>query len=164
MNATLIITVPGKLPRALSPNGREHWTTKKRVRDQVQRDTALAFAAVAVDQAQTVRLLMAAETIVVNWTIGRSRRQRTALDDDNVIASTKYYRDTIARAIGVDDRVFRTGTVVQIEDPEGIGFVQAELCPDGVKPRLRQSQRTPGPEHTPVRTVRAKRGKENRHG
>lgn len=54
-------------------------------------------------------------------------RNRKIMDDDNVIAWAKPVRDAIAATIGVDDKHITTGTIIQLRDPAGLGFVVVRL-------------------------------------
>jgi len=127
---TLTVTIPGRLERGLSPNGRAHWATKRKLRLRAQYDTHYAIVA-AVDLHDPVACFQRAPwPLTLNWTIGLVGRQ-TPFDDDNAIAALKAHRDAIATCLGIDDRDFVTGTIDQVRDPEKRGFVRVTIVAAG---------------------------------
>lgn len=139
MSYGLTITIPGKLERDLSPNGRAHRWRKDQLRRQAIHDTHYTLRA-AIDLNDPVACFQtAAWPLTLNWTIGLTNRQRP-YDDDNAIAALKAHRDAIANALGMDDRNFRTGRVQQMRDPENRGFVAVEIVSaDDVPSELREA-------------------------
>jgi len=85
--------------KELSPNARCHWSVKARVAKQAKADAYLATLAVwghkTYSGAYPIRYRILAYP--------PSHRRR---DDDNLIASTKNVRDSIASVMGVDDSLF----------------------------------------------------------
>src|SRR5699024_7489005 len=64
--------------------------------------------------------------LVMHLTVyhGKGRKR---MDDDNIIAWSKPLRDGIAQAIGIDDKHITTGTIDQLRDPDGLGFVEVTV-------------------------------------
>jgi hypothetical protein len=60
-------------------------------------------------------------TIHILWAREKHRKQ---MDNDNLIASCKWYLDAIAETIGVNDKHFIIGTVTQDRDTVGKGYVR----------------------------------------
>lgn len=126
MNQSLTITIPGKLERGLSPNGRLHWAKKRKLREQAQHDTYYTLQA-AIDLNDPVACFQTAPwPLTLHYTIGLTPRQ-SPFDDDNAIAALKAHRDAIAQALGIDDRHFRTGMVLQVHDLEKRGFIRVVI-------------------------------------
>ena len=97
-------------PAALSPNARVHWRKRQKA-------------------AKAARLLAWASAINARWVAPSSERvhlwvdffppTRRMPDDDNMLARCKAYRDGIADAIGIDDRVFVSHPYVHGEPRKG---------------------------------------------
>jgi crossover junction endodeoxyribonuclease RusA len=93
---------------ALSPNGRFHWAEKSRAVKKA-RDYAWGMTLAAMGPLGIVRASWVGPIEVVYTLHPLMDRNR---DDDNLVASFKAYRDGIARALGVDDSIFRTMPLV----------------------------------------------------
>lgn len=116
------ITLPWP-PSALSPNSRTHWRARQKA---MKADKVLAWA----------------ETTKAGWVVPRGSRihlwidfyppTRRLPDDDNMLARCKGYRDGIALALGVDDKVFVSHPYVKDEARKG-GEVRIRITggPDG---------------------------------
>jgi len=124
---SLTITIPGKLERGLSPNGRLHWAARNRLKKQITGDTHFTIRQ-AIDLTDPVACFQTDPwPLTLHWTIGLTPRQKY-WDDDNATAALKYHRDAIAAALGIDDRNFQTGIIKQLFDPEKRGFVRVTIC------------------------------------
>ncbi len=118
----LTVVIPIQIDRRATPNGRGHWAAKKRVTDEMKNATHLAMIqAINLndpdDCFQTARWPLKLDYEIAH---GKGRRR---LDDDNAIAAMKPIRDQIATCLGMDDRNFRTGEMVQSRDPDKLGKV-----------------------------------------
>lgn len=123
--ATATVRIPFQPGRCLSPNARCGW--KGRMRDTREARNAAYYATVGVFWAPTALTMRLGDgRLRVDWTIawGKGRRR---MDDDNAAACTKPYRDGIADALGVDDKRFATGSLTQMRDGSGAGYVEATL-------------------------------------
>ena len=121
--AELIVTIPGKIERRLSPNASRHmhWATKKKARDDAQEAAALYARQSAYEHDVTG---ISAATYHIELGKAKGEKQK---DADNLVASCKAYLDGIAAALGVDDRGWTLGTVTQVRDSEGTGYLSIRL-------------------------------------
>lgn len=87
--------------KALSPNSREHFMTKARF-VKASRDTAYWATRAAMGLAKFSH----DGEERVSFVVTAYPPDKRARDDDNLIASTKSFRDGIAKALGVDDKFF----------------------------------------------------------
>lgn len=117
------IRIPWAIDLRLGLNGRVHWRTKKRLKDEVQ-GTALRSMQAARLPRNLDDLLMS--PLILDFEIGLKRNAKT-MDDDNAIGCLKSVRDAIAAYVGIDDKFITTGTVTQVRDPEGRGYVDVTL-------------------------------------
>lgn len=119
---TVTITIPGTLDARLSPNGRAHWRTVHRLKQE--RKHAAFYAALGEGTHDALSMLTAPLTlhVLVAW---ESRRKM--MDDDNLWAAFKACRDGIAEAIGVDDRHMVCGSITQTRDDEKRGFIRVAI-------------------------------------
>ena len=120
MTQTLRVELPWP-PAELSPNRRGHWRKFETARKQAKADghnAALAAGAKRFKAEGTIPL-----TLVFQPPDARYR------DDDGLIGRLKYYRDGIANAIGVDDRVMHI-TGIRFLRPEKPGRVFVEMTTD----------------------------------
>ena len=95
---------------AMSPNARSHWRARQKA-------------------AKAARTLAWVETIKAGWVVPKGDRVHVWIDfypptkrlpdDDNMLARFKGYRDGIADALGVDDRVFVSHPYVKAEPRKG---------------------------------------------
>jgi hypothetical protein len=65
---------------------------------------------------------------VLDYVVARAKGKQ-ALDDDNIKAGLKYVQDGIAATLDINDRNFTVGTVTQIRDPDGVGYVDVTITP-----------------------------------
>lgn len=115
---SLTVTIPLQLDRRVTPNGRAHWGTKRRLTDDMKHTTELAMlAASGLDDIQTWRL-----PLTLSYEI-RHGKGRKRLDADNAIASLKPVQDAIAGVLAIDDRYFRFGAMEQTRDTTGRGEI-----------------------------------------
>jgi crossover junction endodeoxyribonuclease RusA len=120
VSESLIVTIPGAPPAALSPNGRTFWATKAKAVKQARSDAYYAARNANAEMWEpTPPLVIHA---VIAWP-----RKGTRRDDDNAKASLKAYIDGIADAIGIDDKHFTLATVTQDHDPEKRGYVRVAI-------------------------------------
>lgn len=121
MSVTLDLPFPAK---ALWPNGRAHWGTRRR---EVAKHRAWAKTAA-----------MATGAYYAGWptrfAIALTVHPKTAnrVDADNCIAASKAYLDGIADAMGVDDQCFDAPTVTFGEPIKG-GAFKITVTPRGDK-------------------------------
>ncbi len=66
--------------------------------------------------------------LALDYVVARARYKQP-LDDDNLIYGLKAARDSIAAHLNIDDRHFVTGTIDQIRDPDGTGYVDVCITP-----------------------------------
>jgi crossover junction endodeoxyribonuclease RusA len=106
---TYRVTLP--LPsRDLSPNARVHWARKSRVTTAARRKASMAYLIAALPRSLGKRDLL------LEWVFYWPDRRRR--DDDNALASTKAYRDALAKHLGCDDNQFKTLGARMEADPE----------------------------------------------
>lgn len=119
---SLIVTIPGTLDLALSPNrSRTHPGKRTRLKNELM-DRAWLSTLTALNGNQRRTRLPLTMHIRVAWETGRNR-----WDDDNLIAAFKGGRDAIAAALGVDDKHIAISSVTQERDPEGRGFIEVTI-------------------------------------
>ena len=116
----LTITIPGKIDRRLSPNARVHWRTLAAAKGNAK-DTAYMIA--RFDSANVQGDISAA---TYHIELGKAKGEKQK-DADNLVASCKAHLDGIAAALGVDDRGWTLGTVTQVRDPDGTGYLSIRL-------------------------------------
>jgi hypothetical protein len=116
----LTIRIPGKIDPDLNPNSHKHW----RVKHRAQQD---AFYAAYYEVSRRNLRDVFDDLVRYDVTIGLAKGERRK-DDDNAIAMTKHYRDGMAHGLGMDsDAHMRFGTVEQVRDPEGVGYIEFRL-------------------------------------
>ena len=124
----LTIIIPGTPCRELSPNGRVHHMTRYRAAEAAK--TAAYYAAreaVGVEHlCDPVVCLQTGGRIRVDWMVAWERR-RQRMDADNLIASLKNTLDGICTILGLDDRRCDVGTVEQVRDRDGGGWIRVTL-------------------------------------
>ena len=123
---TLTVTIPMQLDAALSPNARGGWWKRHRAVQEARNVTHYTMRAEIDLNDPEACFQRARWPLTLHWLIGHGKRRRT-WDDDNAIAATKPFRDQIADCLGMDDRWFRTGSLTQVRDPEGQGFVRVVI-------------------------------------
>ena len=121
------ITIPVPLDRDLSPNARHaHWSSRRRAVEQARMATAMAVRTTLDVNDPEACFQRARWPLTLHWLIGLAKRQRR-MDDDNALAACKAHRDQISDELGIDDRNFVTGSLTQVRDPEGQGFVRVVI-------------------------------------
>ena len=92
--------------RALSPNSRAHWAVKARaVRDALD----AAYWATCEQKLTSAMFDMGG---MIKLTFYMHRRDRRNHDNDNCAAACKSYRDGIALALGIDDKIIESHAVI----------------------------------------------------
>ncbi|ROT45022.1 endodeoxyribonuclease RusA [Pusillimonas sp. NJUB218] len=117
----LIITLPWPNP-ALFPNakGGRHWATFQAPKVRARQDGFLA-----AKQALGRHTFSPSDRMPVSVMFAfPDRRNR---DIEGCIGAIKHYVDGIAKALGVDDRIFRPWTLDDCLDTKGQGFVVVEI-------------------------------------
>lgn len=109
--------------KALSPNGRVHWSTKARATK-----TAKIMSA-ALTRVETKKPLPWPR-VRLEWAF--HPKTAHALDLDNCIASCKAYQDGISLAIGIDDSLF--DATYRIAEPIKGGLVRVTLSKPDFEP------------------------------
>lgn len=120
--------IHGKLPNALSPNGRAHWRTVAAEKKRWKND-AIRVAQAVVGDLGELKIIPAATYYHV--IIGLNNRQFAHPGDhDNYSGnlSVKSAIDGLAHVLtdGDDSRWYRTGVEVEL-DPENIGYVKVVI-------------------------------------
>lgn len=113
------IRIPAVLDIGLSPNGRVHWRKKHRLAKELKQTAMWAMKLHYLD-------VLPETPWQLNYTVALARG-RKRWDDDNMIAALKPARDGIAAEAGIDDRHMVTGTLTQIRDPQGIGWIEVQI-------------------------------------
>lgn len=116
MTQTIVLPWP---PRTLSPNGRAHWSVKAKAA-KIAKD----YAFWATKEA---RIGIAAGDVPIMVSLVFHPKTKNLPDEDNAVASMKASLDGIAKALGVDDSVFRLAKPV-IADPVKGGRVVVTLA------------------------------------
>jgi hypothetical protein len=89
-----------KLPAVcLSNRTHKHWRALKDLADAQKSHTGAAVRSIPLVLQNDVRMALAKEPILVRFTVITVQK----MDDDNLQSSVKYYRDEVARWLGVDD-------------------------------------------------------------
>lgn len=117
---TLELPIP---PKPLQPNGRAHYYTKHKYSKQAKSDGW------AVTREQVTGNPFTDGPLFIRYTYHPPAPRGKYLDDDNLIGAMKYYRDGIALALGVDDKVFMTQPVQHGKKAER-GKVVVEIWQD----------------------------------
>ncbi len=99
---SLILSYP---PRQLSPNGRYHWAQVARCSKKAKSEGTL-LTKVEMQKREIVIDPKNISKVSIKYFFAPPDRR--ARDDDNLIRMMKPYRDGIAEALGVDDKLFRT--------------------------------------------------------
>jgi len=107
--------------KALSPNAREHFMTVSRFK-KAAKDTAFWATRAAIG---LNKIDHNGERIA--FVITAYPPDKRARDDDNLIASMKFARDGIAKALGIDDKYFDQR--LQWGEPVTNGKVVVEVKP-----------------------------------
>lgn len=93
-------------PKQLSPNGRYHWAQVARCSKKARSEARLMMWAEL--QRRNLLVIDPKKITKVGISYLFVPPDRRARDDDNLIRAMKPYRDGIAEALGVDDKIFRT--------------------------------------------------------
>ncbi len=116
----LIIRIPGRINPDLSPNAHKHWRTKHRAQ-QAAHQLGYYYAQTNRDDHGV------GHDFAYDVEIGLAKGEKRK-DDDNAAAMTKHFRDGIAKGMGCrDDANWEMGTVTQVRDPEGYGYIEFRL-------------------------------------
>ncbi len=134
---SITVTVPGCPHPYLSSNGRANWRGKARVTKEARGDAKLATkGALAGGSFSPERAVV---DVVIGW--GKNRKR---IDPTNLWACVKPHIDGVADALEVNDRHFDVGTIEQVRDPEGVGYVEITVRstddPDGFAGLLRRAE------------------------
>ena len=122
---SLTIRIPASIDLRLTPNrANTNRHVKARIKDELQATTGWALKAAIPHASYSEQAL----PIRLDYVIARAKG-RQAFDDDNAKAGLKFVQDSIAQHIGVNDRHITVGTVEQIRDPEGIGWIEVTITP-----------------------------------
>lgn len=107
---------------ALFPNakGGRHWASFQKYKERARTDGYMAAKA-AIGTA-TPEL---GERTPINITFVRPNRIRR--DIDGMHGAIKHYLDGIAKALGVDDSIFRLVSIDERLDPKKVGYVIVEV-------------------------------------
>ena len=122
MSNAITFRIPGTIDAKITPNSREHWAVKSRLTKELRNRTARALldAGVAVPgNATGVHL-----DYVIAWEKGRR-----FMDDDNIKAGCKGIQDSIAEHVGINDRNFILGEVIQTRDVDKTGYIGVVIVP-----------------------------------
>lgn len=124
MSYPTMVTIPISLDARVTPNSRAHWRTKHKIQREMLNATYSSMQATGPHDA----LHNAPLPLTLHYVIGLAKH-RKAMDDDNAKAGLKYIQDGIARYLGIDDKHITVGTVDQVRDPDGRGFVRVLITP-----------------------------------
>ncbi|MDQ3542111.1 MAG: hypothetical protein M3440_15645 [Chloroflexota bacterium] len=114
------LRIPVVIDPALTGNGRAHPMKKYRLFQELKAATMLIVRTTGPDVYPIVPWIL-------DYTVGRPKGKQ-ALDDDNIkSAGLKAIQDGIADELGLDDRYIMIGTVTQVRDVEGLGFVEVRI-------------------------------------
>jgi hypothetical protein len=114
MIASCFIAMPAT---QLTNKSHEHWSKQKARADEQKLHTGAAVRSMPILDQANVKLTAISGGLLVRL-VSISVK---AMDDDNLTASMKYYRDEIARWLGVDDNDPRVKYVVTWERYKGVG-------------------------------------------
>ncbi len=120
----LTVRIPSSIDPALTGNGTRSWAKHHRLFQDLKFTTGWALKASIPhasypDDALPLRL---------DYVVARAKGRRE-LDDDNIKIGLKACQDAIALHLGINDRHMVIGTVEQIRDPEGIGWIEVCITP-----------------------------------
>lgn len=115
--------------RTLSPNGRAHHITKWRAKKAQEHEAWGATMAAASPDDRDALAAHGALSVALTFHPKTANR----VDADNAVASLKAALDGIARALGVDDSLFRLAAPVMAEPRKG-GAVIIEISPASAGP------------------------------
>ncbi len=124
---SITIRIPASIDPALTGNSRAHPMKKHRLFQELKDTTGWALKA----QAPHAAFMPGQLPLTLDYVVARKRFGKP-LDDDNVKIGVKGVQDSIAAHLGIDDRHFRVGTVEQIRDVDGIGWIEATITPSVV--------------------------------
>ena len=122
----LTVTVPIQIDRGLTPNGRVHWRTRSKLVQEARNTARLATLEVVNPNDPYECFQTSHWPLTLHYVIGLGKGRRK-LDDTNAVAAMKSIEDGIADVLGMDDRHFRLGSMHQVRDPEGKGFVKVAI-------------------------------------
>jgi hypothetical protein len=123
MTDPIVITVPMSINPRITPNAsrmvKPVW--KSSIHKQMK-----AKATKATEATPIPPVLPTPITVHILWA---REKHRKAMDNDNLIASCKWFLDAIAETIGVNDKHFIIGSVTQERDTVGKGYMKFVLEP-----------------------------------
>ncbi len=118
---SITIRIPASIDPALTGNGRAHRMKKHRLFQELKATTMLMVRTTGPDVYPFLPW-------VLDFTVARPKGKQ-ALDDDNIKIGMKGIVDGIAEEIGIDDRFITIGTVEQIRDIDGGGWISVTITP-----------------------------------
>ena len=118
---SLTIRIPASIDPALTGNSRAHPMKKHRLFQELKATTMLMVRTTGPDVYPFLPW-------VLTYTVARPKGKQ-ALDDDNIKIGLKGIQDGIAEELGIDDRFITIGTVTQIKDKAGVGFIDVTITP-----------------------------------
>jgi len=119
MTYPTMVEIPICIDARITPNSRAHWRTRAKIQREMKNATYAAMMAAGPHAG----LRNGPLPLTISYIIGLAPRRRV-MDDLNAIASMKYIEDGIAAYLGIDDRNFKFGTLEQVRDTQGHGFVR----------------------------------------
>jgi hypothetical protein len=126
----IVITVPMSINPRITPNAsrmvKPVWKSSIHKQMKAKAAKATIEAMQAVHQAIIPPVLPTPITVHILWA---REKHRKAMDNDNLIASCKWFLDAIAETIGVNDKHFIIGSVTQERDTVGKGYMKFVLEP-----------------------------------
>lgn len=119
----LTITIPGMLDPYLNPN---RAVRSPKVRGAIRARAKNEAFLEAKNAIGRTPIPAGVEHATYSIELGKAKGEKQK-DADNLTASCKAALDGIARALGVDDRGWKIGTVTQVRDSNQIGYLKITL-------------------------------------
>lgn len=113
-------TIPATPPSSLSQNARINRWDRTRIKGSWMMATLSGLVTGVTEEIDPSKRYVI--DVAVFWEKGHR-----IVDDDNLVASFKPARDEIAKFLGIDDRRFRVGEIVQDRDPNKGGYTVVTL-------------------------------------
>lgn len=123
MREPVVVTIPGTPDAKLSPNARCTWRAKQRPKQEIARAAFYATKEAIARYESTHPIFAVPGGAVSVKTAIHWEKGRRIHDQDNAQAMCKYIYDSVAKALGVNDKRFRHEPIEQQRDPAGVGFV-----------------------------------------
>ena len=124
MSSAITFRIPGTIDRKLTPNGSGHHMATYRLSRALKKRVTKALEAAKVSEQVPATATGLHLDFVVAWEKGRR-----FMDDDNIKASLKYGIDSIAEHVGINDRNFILGEVIQTRDVDKTGYIGVVIVP-----------------------------------